>query len=46
MEYSVVAVNSANILVLIFRGVYNKAKKLSVSSKMIQDWADWLDSLI
>ena len=27
------------------RGVYNKAKKLSVRTKMMQDWADWLDSL-
>jgi len=27
------------------RGVYNKAKKLSVRTKMMQDWADWLDGL-
>jgi len=27
------------------RGVYNKAKKLSYRTKMMQDWADWLDSL-
>jgi integrase len=27
------------------RGVYNKAKKLSVRTKMMQDWADWLDNL-
>ena len=27
------------------RGVYNKAKKLNYRTKMMQDWADWLDSL-
>ena len=27
------------------RGVYNKAKKLTYRTKMMQDWADWLDSL-
>lgn len=27
------------------RGVYNKAKKLPARTKMMQDWADWLDSL-
>jgi len=27
------------------RGVYNKAKKLSYRTNMMQDWADWLDSL-
>ena len=27
------------------RGVYNKAKKLNYRTKMMQDWADWLDGL-
>ena len=27
------------------RGVYNKAKKLSYRTKMMQDWADWLSNL-
>ena len=27
------------------RGVYNKAKKINYRTKMMQDWADWLDSL-
>jgi len=27
------------------RGVYNKAKKLNYRTKMMQDWANWLDSL-
>ena len=27
------------------RGVYNKAKKLSYRTRMMQDWADWLDNL-
>ena len=27
------------------RGVYNKAKKLSVRTRMMQEWADWLDNL-
>tara|TARA_R100001480_G_C4734042_1_gene181336 strand:- start:213 stop:1328 length:1116 start_codon:yes stop_codon:yes gene_type:complete len=27
------------------RGVYNKAKKLSYRTKMMQEWANWLDSL-
>ena len=27
------------------RGVYNKAKKINYRTTMMQDWADWLDSL-
>lgn len=27
------------------RGVYNKAKKINYRTKMMQDWADWLDGL-